>query len=49
MEPADQFYGDRTAGIKDSFGIHGGWATHIEDVTPEEIKKRTEEQIRNKP
>jgi PhnB protein len=39
-EPADQFYGDRSAGVEDSFGIHWGIATHVEDVAPEEIAKR---------
>src|ERR1700736_1509179 len=39
-EPADQFYGDRSAGVEDSFGIHWGIATHVEDVPPEEIAKR---------
>jgi PhnB protein len=39
-EPADQFYGDRSAGVEDSFGIYWGIATHIEDVSPEEIEKR---------
>ena len=39
-EPADQFYGDRSAGVKDPFGNEWWLATHIEDVTPEEIEKR---------
>lgn len=33
-EPADQPYGDRTAGVKDVFGITWYIATHIKDVTP---------------
>jgi PhnB protein len=38
----DQFYGDRTGGIEDPFG-HGWYvATHIEDVSPEEMKKRAD-------
>jgi PhnB protein len=37
---ADQFYGDRTAGIEDPFGHLWYLATHIEDVTPEEMKRR---------
>jgi PhnB protein len=37
---ADQFYGDRTAGIEDPFGHMWYLATHIEDVTPEEMKRR---------
>ena len=40
MEPADQFYGDRNAGVKDPVGYMWWIATHIEDVSPEEIAKR---------
>jgi len=39
-EPQDQFYGDRSAGIKDRFGNQWWLATHIEDVSPDEIQKR---------
>ena len=39
-EPADQFYGDRNCTVKDPGGNHWGIATHIEDVSPEEMKKR---------
>ena len=41
-EPADQFYGDRSAGVKDNFGNQWWIATHKEDVPPEEIAKRAE-------
>ena len=37
---ADQFYGDRTGTILDPFGQMWSVGTHIEDVTPEEMKKR---------
>ncbi|HEY6306990.1 MAG TPA: VOC family protein [Candidatus Angelobacter sp.] len=37
---ADQFYGDRTGTIKDPFGHKWTIATHKEDVTPEEMKRR---------
>ncbi len=41
-EPADQFYGDRMAGVEDPFG-HQWWiATHIRDVSPEEMKTALE-------
>ncbi len=43
MQPADQFYGDRNAGVKDEFGITWWISTHIEDVPPEEMQKRHEE------
>ncbi len=42
MEPADQFYGDRTAGVKDPSGNQWMIATQNEDVPPEELKKRAE-------
>jgi PhnB protein len=48
MEPANQFYGDRNAGIKDSFGITWWIGTHVEDVSPEEMKKREDEYMKNK-
>lgn len=41
-EPADQFYGDRSAGIKDPCGSTWYIATHQEDVSPEEMAKRAE-------
>ena len=41
-EPADQFYGDRTGGVKDAFGNTWWIATHTEDVTREEIQRRSE-------
>jgi len=44
MEPSDQFYGDRTAGVKDSFGLNWWFGTHVEDVSPEEMEKRMKEQ-----
>ena len=46
MEPADQFYGDRSAGVKDPSGNLWWIATHKEDVPPEELKKRAEAVMR---
>lgn len=40
MEPEDEFYGDRNAGVKDPTGNHWWIATHQEDVSPEEMEKR---------
>ena len=40
MEPADQFYGDRSAGVKDLVGNQWLIATHQEDVPPDELLKR---------
>jgi len=42
MEPADQFYGDRNAGVKDACGNLWWIATHKENVSPEEIAKRAQ-------
>jgi PhnB protein len=39
-EPADQFYGDRSAGVRDEFGNQWYIATHIEDVSQEEMERR---------
>lgn len=36
----DQFYGDRAGGIVDPFGHVWHVATHVEDVPPEEMKRR---------
>lgn len=48
-EPADQFYGDRSGGVKDPAGNHWWIATHIEDVSPDELRKRAEEWIKQSP
>jgi len=37
---ADQFWGDRFGRIEDPFGNRYGIATHVEDVTPKQLKKR---------
>jgi PhnB protein len=42
MEPADMFWGDRMAHIKDPFGNMWSIATHKEDLPPEEQAKRAE-------
>jgi PhnB protein len=36
----DQFYGDRNGFIQDPFGHYWGIATHVEDVSPQEMKER---------
>jgi PhnB protein len=40
MEPADQFYGDRNAGVEDEAGNQWWIATHVEDVSHEEMQRR---------
>lgn len=37
---ADQFYGDRVGGIEDPFGYRWFLATHKEDLTMDEIRRR---------
>ena len=37
---ANQFYGDRTGGVEDPFGHVWYVATHVEDVSDEEMQKR---------
>jgi PhnB protein len=44
-EPKDEFYGDRTCGIKDKSGNQWWIGTHIEDVSPEEMEKRMGEMM----
>ena len=39
-EPKDQFYGDRSGGVEDPSGNYWWIATHIEDVSGEEIERR---------
>jgi len=36
----DQFYGDRSGFIQDPFGHLWGVATHVEDVSPQEMEER---------
>ncbi len=48
-EPKNEFYGDRSGGVKDSSGNQWWIGTHIEDVSPEEMKKREEEWRKSQP
>ena len=43
MPPEDQFYGDRSGRIEDPFGYRWIIATHIKDVSEEEMKKAMDE------
>ena len=38
----DQFYGDRSGTLQDPFGHVWTISTHVEDVPPEEMRKRAE-------
>jgi PhnB protein len=40
----NQFYGDRSGMVTDPFGHQWTVATHVEDVPPEEMKRRMEQQ-----
>ncbi len=43
MVVKDQFYGDRTGTIVDPYGHIWTIMTHVENVSPEEMKKRADE------
>jgi PhnB protein len=43
-EPEDMFYGDRSGGVEDPSGNQWWIATHIEDVSPEEMARRQRQQ-----
>ena len=47
MEPADQFYGDRSGGVKDPAGNQWWLGKHIEDVAPGELKKRAADMFKH--
>lgn len=40
QEIEDRFYGDRSGRLEDPFGHHWNLATHVEDVSPEEMSRR---------
>jgi len=43
QRPADMFWGDRYGRLTDPFGHSWSLATHIEDVSPEEMGKRAQQ------
>ena len=43
MQPADMFWGDRFGTVQDPYGHSWSFATHIKDMTPEEMTKAGEE------
>ena len=43
QEPVTKFYGDRNAGVKDRFGNIWYLSTHVEDVPPDEMERRSKE------
>jgi PhnB protein len=44
----NQFYGDRSGTLEDPFGFWWTISTHVEDVPPEEMQKRSEEAMKQK-
>ena len=40
QEVTTQFYGDRSGGVEDPSGVAWWIATHVEDISPEEIARR---------
>ena len=40
LQPANQFYGDRTASVRDSSGNNWYIATQVEVVSREEVERR---------
>ncbi len=45
----NQFYGDRSGTLEDPFGHIWTIATHVEDVPPEELRRRAEAAMRSMP
>ena len=45
MPPMDMFWGDRFGKLTDPFGHEWSVATHVEDVTPAEMEKRTKAEL----
>lgn len=46
MSVKDQFYGDRSGNLIDPFGHKWVIATHIEDISYEELQKRSDEMMK---
>ena len=42
QEPANQFYGDRSGGVRDPAGNVWWITTHVEDVPPDELERRAQ-------
>ena len=44
MPPADMFWGDRYCQVTDPFGHHWSIATHVKDMTPDEMMEAMKQQ-----
>jgi uncharacterized glyoxalase superfamily protein PhnB len=49
MPPATYFYGDRHGTVRDPWGNTWSPATHVEDVSPEEMARRAQEHMAKQP
>ena len=49
MPPVDMFWGDRFAKVADPFGHHWSIATHIKDLSPDEMAAAAKEAFANMP
>jgi PhnB protein len=43
-EPTNEFYGDRMSGVRDVLGNKWYFATHVEDISEEEMARRAAEE-----
>jgi len=43
-EPTNEFYGDRMSGVRDALGNKWYFATHVEDISEEEMARRAAEE-----
>jgi PhnB protein len=48
-EPTNEFYGDRMSGVRDAFGNQWYFATHVEDISEEEMARRAAEEAQTAP
>lgn len=48
MEPMTHYYGDRSSGVVDPCGNFWWLSTHVEDVAPEELKRRHEAEMKRR-
>lgn len=42
MEPADQFYGERSAAVRDPFGFRWTFMHRVEELSEDEIRRRAD-------
>ena len=48
MPPEDQFYGDRSGGVRDPIGNMWWTGTHIEDVSHDELDRRAAKELQKR-